>query len=179
MDIESVINMIESKEYEYFIVKYQSETDFLKHIYKFPDLKDSSDCSVKALVLPCKNKHKNIELQFNEINGEYVFVEMLFGDFCFEMYDCPEEILLNEIMRVIYQVFSDLIAIIVQNDIKNKKWIGDDCYYLIEDDPVFGEPGFFNALSRIQRPQNPFEKMFSNKREYEIYSYSSYQSIIK
>ena len=179
MRLEEAKRVIASRNYEFRVDEYKTESDFLRHIYLFPDLKDASDCRVRSLVIPCRNEHKNIELQFNEIDGEFYFVEMLFGDFCFEMFECPEEYLADEILDIVYQVISEQLAIILKNDLKRKKWISDDCYVLSDEDPVFGEPAFIMAINKIQRPKTPVEKLVNSQIQYEIYSYGAYQCIVR
>ena len=179
MTLSEAIEILKSKNYYCRVDEYKNEAEFLKHIYLFPDIKDSLNCRVRSLVIPCNNEHKNIELQFNEYNGDFFFVEMLFGDFCFEMNECPEFYLKKEILDIVYQIVSEQMAIVVKNDLKHKKWISDDCYVLSDDDPTFGEPAFFMAVNKIQRPKSAVEKIKNSKIQYEIYSFGSYECIIK
>ena len=179
MTLDEAIQILKSRNYSYRVVEYDNEEAFLRHIYLFPDTRDSTNCKVKSLVVPCNNEHKDIELQFNEYKGEFYFVELLFGDFCFEMNECPEIYLKNEILDIVYQITSEQLAIVLKNDLKHKKWISDDCYVLSDDDPTFGEPAFITALNKIQRPKNAAEKLRNSRIQYEIYSFNSYQCIIK
>ena len=179
MTLKEVTDLLENKEIEYSLCEYENEEAFLKHIYVFPDLKNAQDYKVCALTIKSNNGYKDIVLQFNNINGVYLFDEMLFGEFCFEMYSCEERFLAEALLNNIYQVESESIAIIVTNDLTKKHWIKDDCFYLIEDDPYFGEPAFFRELARIQRPKTSFEKKMSTQKQYEVYTYNSYQCIVR
>ena len=179
MTLRDVRGLLESRRIEYSIFKYEKEADFLKHIHKFPDLSFAEDCKTLAVVIKCNNRVKDIEIQFNKIDGEYYFVELMFGEFCFELIDDDEEYMALDLMSIIYQVLSEQIAIIVKNDLKKQKWISDSCFNLAEDNPVFGEPAFIRAVQSIQIPKSPIESKLSSKKQYEIYTANSYQCIVK
>jgi hypothetical protein len=179
MTLKEVTDLLDDKEIEYSLCKFNNEKEFLKHIYVFPDLTNAQDYKVCALTIKCKNGYKDIVLQFNNSCGVYLFDEMLFGEFCFEMYSCEERYIADALLNNIYQVESNSIAIIVENDLDKKLWVQDDCYYLVEDNQDFGEPAFFRELARINRPKTALEKKMSTKKQYEIYTYDSYQCIIR
>lgn len=178
MTLQEVARLLEENNYVFKVVEYENEREFFEHIYLFPELNDAADCRVRSIVIECNNGVKNIEIQFNEIDGEFVFIELLFGEFCFDMYECEPEYLENDLLFHIYQVISEEIAIITRNDLKKKKWLDDACFSLYDDDPVFGEPGFFMALQTIQRPKSPLEEKLTSKKQYEVYTCNSYQCII-
>ena len=179
MTLGEVQRMLEQREIKYYLRKYNTEKDFIEHIYLFPETKNASDYKVCSLVIPCQNEYKDMELQFNKIDGVYVFSEILFGEFCFEMYDHEEKYFAEDLMHIIFQVISGQIVVIVKNDLDKKRWLGDACFFLSDDDPVVGEPAFFRELERIQLPKTFFEEKFLTKKQYEIYSYNSYQCILR
>jgi len=179
MTLEEVEVLLEDNNYSYKIYDYDSESDYFRHVYIYPDLKNLSDCRVKAIVIECNNGYKNIELQFNESDGCFEFIEMLFGEFCFDMCECEPQFLANALLSNLYQVLAEEIAIITRNDITKKKWLDDACFSLYDDDPVFGEPGFFMALQNIQRPKSVIEEKLTTKKQFEIYTANSYQCIIR
>jgi len=179
MTLDQAIHLLEENQIRYKLVEYKNEKEFLKHIYMFPNLEDTEDCKVISLVVLCNNENKDLELQFNEYDGEYYFVEIVFGEFCFEMFEHGEEFFVEDLMGIIFQVITDQLVVIVRNDLEKKRWVGDACFYMTENDPVYGEPGFFRELARIQMPKNLLEKKFSSQKQYEIYSYNSYQRIIR
>ncbi len=179
MTLGEVQKLLKEREIKYFLMKYETEKEFLEHIYLYPELDEYEECNVCSLVIPCQNEHKNIELQFNKIDGIYTFIEILFGEFCFEMFDHEEEYFAEDLMHIIFQIITGQIVVIVRNDIEKNKWVGDACFYLSDDDPYFGEPAFFRELERIQLPKTFFEEKFQTKKQYEIYSYNSYQCIIR
>ena len=179
MTLDQAKELLEENNIDYLIDEYVSEKKYIEHVYMYPDLENAEDCSVIVLVIPCQNKVKNLELQFNEEDGEYYFVEIVFGEFCFEMFDHEEEFFIDDLMGIIFQVITDQLAVIVRNDLEKKRWVGDACFYLSDDDPIYGEPGFLRELSRIQMPKNIIEQKLTSKKQYEIYTYNTYQQIIR
>ena len=179
MTLGEVQRLLNEREIKYYLRKYETEKDFLEHIYLFPETEGAEECHVCSIVIPCQNEFKDMEIQFNKIDGVYTFVEILFGEFCFEMYDHPDEYFAEDLMHIIFQVISGQIVVIVRNDIDKKRWVGDACFYLSDDDPVVGEPAFFRELERLQLPKTFLEEKLTTKKQYEIYSYNSYQCIVR
>ena len=179
MTLDEVKVLLDENEYIYHIDEYENEKQFLEHIYVFPNLKEYEDCRVRSIVILCNNGYKNIEIQFNEIDGEFEFIELLFGEFCFDMFECEPEHVADDLMFHIYQIVAEEIAIITRNDLTKKKWLDDACFSLYDDDPAFGEPGFFMAVQNIQRPKSALEEKFTTKKQFEIYTANSYQCIIR
>ena len=179
MTLKQVEELLKEKDIDFSVCDFENEEEYLRHVHIFPVTKYAEDCRVKAIIIKCNNGYKNLELQFNEVDGEYIFIELLFGEFCFDMFENQNEFLANDLIFNIYQVLSEQIAIIVKNDLKKKRWLSDDCFILNEEDPIFGEPAFFRALSYIQRPKNFIENKLTGKMQYEIYTANSYQCIIR
>lgn len=159
-------------------VEYENETEFFKHITMFPYTKKANPCRVIALVLHSKNEQKHIELQFNAVGDDFIFTELFFGDYGFELFDCYEEMLPNDLIEHISEITQGNLVIIVMNDIKNKRWIGDMCFSRNDNDTI-GMPGLQKALHRIKKAKGFFAKLFKSKKQYEIYDWISYQCIIK
>ena len=180
MTFEEVKVLLEENNIEFNDEYYDNEEEFLKHIYMFPDLRNANDYKVRSIVIPCKNGVKNIELQFNsDENGEYIFDEMLFGEFCFDMKECEVEFLNDDIIGNINQVINDQIIIITRNNLDKKKWVDDICFNMYNDDPKYGEPGFYAALEVIRAPKSFLEEKLSSTMSFDIYSGSTYQRIIR
>ena len=74
------------------------------------------------------------ELQFNEIDGVFVVVELRFGEYCFEFSDVFEEILATELISVVKEIQEGKMIVIIANNLKKKRWIGDAIFNLNDDD---------------------------------------------
>lgn len=161
------------------LLEFENETEYFHHSILFPYTKKARSNKVIAIVMESKNGKKNIELQFNEIDGVYRFEEMRFGEFCYEMFDYNEEMLAEDLIHNITEIKKGILIVIVLNDIKNQRWLADACFDLSDDDEEFGKMGFQKAMKKIEKPKSFLEKLKKSKIQYEIYDWNTYQYIIK
>lgn len=151
-------------------------------LYKSPFsyLKNAGKHQVKALVVSSNNKHKNIELQFvdENNNGNYTFVDLYFGEYFYELFDCQEEFLHRSIIDEINSIISNNVIVIVSNNLSKGKWCGDAIFDKTENDG-FGLPGFKRAMPRINKKKGLLAKLFGSKMQYEIFDWNTYQCVIK
>lgn len=131
------------------------------------------------MIIRSNNGKKDIELQFNDVDNVFRFEELQFGDYCYEMFDCKEDMLADDLIRNILEIKQGNLTVIVLNYIRKKRWLADTCFDLSDDDDAFGEPGFQKALKRIKRPKGLFSQLLRFKEQYEIYDWNTYQCIIK
>lgn len=160
--------------------EYENEKEYWHHISLFPDTKKAKSCKVIAIIIKSNNGNKDLELQFNEDNGDFYFVELYFGDYCYEEFDVLEEMLAEDIMIHITEVLDGNFTVIVVNDLKKKRWVGDLCFDLNDSDDVFfGKQEFEKMLKKINKPIGFWDKVLKSKKQYEIYDWNSYKCIIK
>ena len=158
--------------------EFETEATYWHHTMLFPYTKNARNCKVIALIITSNNRKKNIELQFNAVGDDFLFEELRFGDFCFEMFDYNEEMLVNDLLHRINEIKSGTFSVIVANDLKNKRWLGDSCFDMNDDDH-FGKPGFEKAIQIIQAPKGFISKLLKARKQYEIYDWNTYKCIIK
>ena len=161
------------------LCEYQNEAAYWRHAMMFPYTKNAKPCKVIAMIVRSENGKKDIELQFNEVDDAFLFVELRFGDYCFEMFDYNEEMLADELIRSISEIKQGNLTVIVLNDLKKRRWIGDACYDLCDEDDTLGKPGFQKAMQRIKGPKGLIEKLLNAKIQYEFYDWNMYQCIVK
>ena len=65
------------------IKEFEDEAAYWHHTMLFPYTKNARTCKVIALIITSNNGKKNIELQFNAVDDDFLFEELHFGDFCF------------------------------------------------------------------------------------------------
>lgn len=160
-------------------IEYETEKMYWQHAMLFPYTANAKPCKVTALVIKSKNDKKDIELQFNAVDHEFVFEELRFGGYCYEMFDIPEDTLPTDLIEKITEIMQGNLTIIVLNDLKKKRWNGDACFDRNDDDDVFGEAGFQKALQRIENRKSLFTKLFRHQKQYEIYDWNTYRCVIK
>ena len=160
------------------IIEFKDEAAYWHHTTLFPYTKNARKCKVIALIISSNNGKKNIELQFNAVDGVFLFEELHFGDFCFEMFDYKEEMLANALLNHINEIKDGAFSVIVANDLKNKRWLGDSCFNLKDNDDLFGKRGFEKEIQRINKPKAFISKLLKTEKQYEIYDWNTYQCII-
>lgn len=177
MTLDEAKELLQENNIPYEISKFENEAEYWRHVVLFPNTKYAKPCKVIALIIHSKNGKKNIELQFNERGGTFYFVDLQFGDFDFEMFDYNEDMLSDDLLNHINEIISGNFIVIAANDIKKRRWLGDACFDLNDDD--FGKEDFQIAMQRIQKPKGFFSRLFRITTQYEIYDWNAYQCIVK
>lgn len=171
--------LLEKRRIPYHTAQYEDEADYWQHISLFPDLGQAGSCRVIALVIPSVNGEKDIELQFNRNRSEYVFEELWFGGYSFELFDHDPDLLEADILDRIGQIVEGKTAVILAYDLKRRRWVSDSCFDLTDKDNVFGAPGFREAVTEIEGPKTLWQKLTGQKLQYEIYDWRTYRQIQK
>lgn len=160
------------------LLEFENEKEYWKHSVLFPYIKNAKCNKVIAIVIVSLNKKKNIELQFNEVNGVFEFEEMAFGEFNYEMFNYNEDMLAEDLIHNIKEIIEGKCTVIVLNDIKKRCWLGDARFDLT-DEGAFGKQGFQKAMKKIKKTESSFSKLIKSKKQYEIYDWNTYQCIVK
>ena len=171
--------LLERKRIPYQTAQYENEADYWRHLMPFPYTQSARNCKVTVLVIPAVNGVKDIELQFNRRRGEYIFEDLRFGDFSFEMFNWDPDLLEADLLERIGQIVDGKLAVIERNDLKRKRWGGDACFDLTDDDNVFGATGFREAMAKIEKPKTFWQKLRGQRIQYDIYDWRTYRQIVK
>ena len=179
MTLTDAKTLLEKRRIPYHMAQYENEAEYLQHLMTFPNLRQAGSCRVAALVIPAPNGVKHIELQFNRTRGEYVFEELYFGSFCFELFDYDPALLAADMLDIIGKIVDGKLTVITANDLKKKRWISDGCFDLTDDDNVFGAPGFREAVAKIEAPKTFRQKLTGRTIQYDIYDWRTHRQIVK
>ena len=171
--------LLEKHRIPYHVAQYESEGDYFRHLMPFSNNAGTRNCKVTALVIPSVNGVMDIELQFNRRRGVYVFEDLHFGGYSFEMFDTQEEFLASDLLEWIGSVVDGRLAVIQCLDLKRKRWISHSSFDLREDDNVFGAPGFREAVEKIERPKSFWQKLRGRKMQYDIFDWRTHRQIVK
>ena len=163
----------------YQTARYEDEADYRRHLMPFPDTNNAGKSKVTALVIPAVNGVKDIELQFNRIRGDYVFEELYFGCFCFDLVYHEPDVLEADLLDLIGRIVDGKLAVIECHDLKRKRCVSDGSFDLSDEDNVFGAPGFREAVAKIEAPKTFRQKLLGQKLQYEIYDWRTYRQIVK
>lgn len=171
--------LLERKRIPYQTAQYENEADYWRHLMPFPCTQSARNCKVTALVIPAVNGVKDIELQFNRRRGVYVFEELHFGGYGFEMFDTDPDLLEADLLDLIGQIVEGKVIVILCNDLKRKCWKSSLCYDPTDDDNVFGAPGFREAMAKIEKPKTFWQKLTGQQIQYDIYDWRTHRQIVK
>ena len=159
--------------------EFENESAYWCHVSMFPYTKNAKTCKVIALIIPSHNGRNDIELQFDAVDSTFHFEELWFGSYSFEMFDYNEEMLADDLLDRIKKIQSGNFVVIIANDLKNRRWLGDACFDLNDEDDAFGRQGFEKTMRRINKPKGLLSRLFRTHKQYEIYDWNTYQCVIK
>lgn len=183
MNITQAEELLQKNNIPYETAEFSSESEYWSYRGAKLDVglepSDAESRKVIALILHSKNGEKNIELQFNQTDGVFLFQELYFGDFCFERFACPEEDLADILLADILDIMNGEFAFILAYNLKKNEWNCHYCFVLSDDDDLLGKPCYEKLLKSIYAPKTWFDKLMKTKTQYEIYTWDMYQKIIK
>lgn len=171
--------LLEKRRIPYQTAQYESEADYLRHCMPFPDTGNARNCQVIALVIPAVNDAKDIELQFNRRRGEYIFEELWFGGYSFDMACYDSALLEADLLEYIGQIVDRKLGVIEISDQRKKRRKTTLCFDLSDDDDVFGVQGFRDTLEQIDTPKTLWQKLIGQRIQYDIYDWLNYRQVIK
>lgn len=179
MNLIDAKTLLEKRRIPYHMTQYESEAEYFRHLMAFPRRDNGRKCAVTALVIPAVNGEKHIELQFNRGRGGYVFEELWFGGYSFELFDHDPDLLEADLLDRIGQIVEGKTAVILAYDLRRRRWVSDSCFDLSDQDNVFGAPGFREAVARIEGPRTFRQKLTGQKQQYDIYDWHTCRQILK
>lgn len=158
----------------YDCVVYENESEFLSHIVMFPTTIQATLHKITSLVIRSNNGKTNIELVFSQADEDFLFEELFFGEYSFELFDFDEALIADQIISNIKAIMGGCFAFISANDLKHRCWLGDACYDLMNS-----RNDYDATLRRIQKPKGFLAKLTHSKIQYEIYDWNTYRTVIK
>ena len=159
--------------------EFENEKAYWHHTALFPYTKNARPCRVMAVIIRSRNGKKNIELQFNDDGGNFLFEELRFGNYNFELFEHKEEYIIPDLLENIRDIMAGNLMVIDMNNMKKQRWIGDCCFDRNDEDETFGEGAFRNMVGEIRKPKGWLSRLLRTKKQYEIYDWNSYECIIK
>lgn len=176
MTIEDVKMLLSANGIPYEIHYYTNEGEFWRHLDMYAHVEKAKPYGTTVIVIRSKNGQKDIEIQFNTTEEACVFVDFFFGSYSFELFDWKEELLPNEMLRLITCILQCKFTVVTVHDLKRKRWIGDLSF---DSENDYEESYYQREMAKINRPLSFLEKISRCKRQYEIYDFEKYQCVIK
>ena len=88
MNIDEAKTLLNTRGITFEEKDYATQREYWEHCSEFWHFEYAStkpDSMRKVLVIPCANGRKDIEIEFEKKDGEFEFVDLLFGSFSFEV----------------------------------------------------------------------------------------------
>lgn len=176
MNINEIKTILEENSIQFYEAEYSSEKEYFKHAFMFSNVNKASSCRVKVLVIESKNSYKNIELQFNDVKDDVIYVEMNFGGYIFDTFDCKPELLAEMLLKNIFDVMSGKMRVVIANNLKKKCWCGDALFDMTDSE---SKESYLKAVEKIESPKGFFDKLFNVEIQYEIFDWNTYNLLKK
>lgn len=154
--------------------EYEGEKAYWEAVLLFPYTANARNCRVTVLRIPSRNGNTHLELQFNEKDGVFVFEDLRFGGYVYELFSTKEEYLEEELLACIRRAMDGKACFVMVNDLKKKRWLGDGC-----NDREDGEPGIREILEKLAKPRGWLARLFGSKRQYEVYDWNEYHCVVR
>ena len=110
MNIDEAKTLLNTKGITFEEKDYATQREYWEHCSEFWHFEYAStkpDSIRKVLVIPCANGRKDIELEFEQKDGEFEFVDLLFGSFSFEVEEESTE--RSTVEEILTERLSDLL----------------------------------------------------------------------
>lgn len=122
MNIDEAKKLLTDKGLSFIEKAFATQREYWEHCSEFWHMEYAStspDSRIKALVIPCANGKKDIELEFELKEGEFVFSDLLFGSFSFEIVEflSEGETVEDEIMKYLPDLLESRYTILTVNQI--------------------------------------------------------------
>lgn len=155
---------------------YKNANAFFSENFKFFNRTVESENEIAALIIKSNNRKTNIVLQFNKNSDVFVFYNMYFGCFDFELFNTEEECLEDSILNAVSCITAEKHKFIAVYNLKSKKMIFDCRLDLSEHE----EKEYYQDLKmKIDKTKSFLKRLIGAETMYEEYDWDSYSSLIK
>ena len=122
MNIDEAKKLLTDKGLSFIEKDFATQREYWEHCSEFWHMElasTSPDSRMKALVIPCANGKKDIELEFKMKDGGFVFSDLLFGSFSFEIVEflSEGETVEGEIMKYLPDLLENRYTILTVNQV--------------------------------------------------------------
>lgn len=130
-----------------------------------------------AIVIDGGCKKAPLRIVFGEAEEEQRFIDLRFGQFEYELYQCTEESVLDELVDAIRAVISGKTKVIYAWYTRTKSWKRDSCFYVAPGEEDDDSLEYAAAVQRIERPKSRLCRILTGRVTYAVYDWFSYREI--
>ncbi len=177
MKLSDVKKLLDENGYTYTQTIVLSRAEF----YRQKGFNPSEDTGAFVLLsINNPNHTKNIELIFGDDSDNPDFYDLEFGGYWYELFDCEENYVAQELLTEIQRIINGNTHIIFATDAnKNGRLFFDAIYYDFPDEEMNCMDAFHKAVKKIKSPKSWWRKLTGRTDIYEIFNWTSYERIVK
>ncbi len=177
MKLSEVKKLLDDNSYTYTQTLIPSRAEFYRQKGFCPSIDAGA---FTLLTIPNPNHKKDIQIIFNDATENPDFYDLEFGGYWYELFDCEEDHLPQELLTEIQRIVSGSTYVIFACAIKKGiHWKWDGVYYDLPDGEMNSMDAFRDAVSKIKSPKSRWEKITRKTNVYEIFNWTNYERITK
>lgn len=140
----------------------------------------NEDGAFVLLSIPNPNHKIDIQIIFKDATENPDFINLEFGGYWYELFDCEEKDIKHEILTEIQSIMNGSTHIIFAYAVKNgRHWLWDGRYDDLPDAEMNSMDAFYNTVEKIKSPKSWWRRLTGKTDVYEIYNWTSYEKYIK
>ena len=174
MKLIDVKKLLDDNGYTYTQTIVSSRAEF----YRQKGFNPSKDTVAFVLIsIPNPNHQIDIQIIFNDATENPDFSDLEFGGYWYELFDCEEKHVAQELLIEIQRIINGSTHIIFASTVKNGVlWRWDGKYDNLSDAEM---NTFHNTVEKIKSPKSWWRRLTGRTDIYEIFNWTSYEKIIK
>lgn len=177
MKLVDVKKLLDDNGYTYTHTIVPSRVEF----YRQKGFHPSNDTGAFVLLsIPNPNHQIDIQIIFNDATENPDFSDLEFGGYWYELFDCEEKYIAQELLTEIQRITDKSTNIIFTCEVKNGiHWCWDGKYDDLPDAEMNSMDAFYNTVKKIKSPKSWWRRLTGKTFLYEIFNWTSYEKIVK
>lgn len=177
MKLIDVKKLLEDNGYTYSQTIVPNRAEF----YRQKGFNPSDDTGAFVLLsIPNPNHQVDIQIIFKDATEDAVFSDLEFGGYWYELFDCEETNIAQELLTEIQRIVSGSAYVIFASIVKKGvHWRWSGVYYDLPDSEMNDMDAFRNTVHKIKSVKNWWSKLTGKTDIYEIFNWTSYEKIVK
>ena len=177
MKLIDVKTLLDENGYTYTQTIVPSRAEF----YRQKGFNPSEEAGAFVLLsIPNPNHQIDIQIIFNDATENSDFSDLEFGGYWYELFDCEENYVAQELLTEIQRILNGNTHIILASTVKKgMHWRWDGKYDDLPDAEMNSMDAFHKSVKKIKSPKSWWRRLTRKTDMYEIFNWTSYEKIVK
>lgn len=177
MKLIDVKKLLDDNGYKYTQTIVPSRAEF----YQQKGFNPSKDTGAFILLsIPNPNHRIDIQIIFSDTTNNPDFSDLEFGGYWYELFDCEESYVAQELLTEIQRIINGNTHIIFASMVKKGvHWRWDGKYDDLPDAEMNSMDAFRDTVEKIRAPKSWWKRLTCKTYIYEIFNWTSYEKIVK